>query len=75
MASNEKGSPYTRLSKFLPSTRQIVQFSEGGKEPNETDVIGYIDGTFDLFRLHLLFKTHSPFHSLFTFQTLAILKF
>jgi len=53
MASNpEKGSPYTRLSKFLPSTRQIVQFSEGcGKEPNVGDVIGYVDGTFDLFHI------------------------
>ena len=52
MASgDQKGSPYTKLSKFIPSTRQIVLFSEGGKEPADNAVIGYIDGTFDLFRM------------------------
>jgi len=45
-----KASPYTRLSKFVPSTRQIVQFSDS-KAPREGDKIGYIDGAFDLFHV------------------------
>ena len=29
----DKASPYTRVTRFMPTTRQIVQFSEG-KSPN-----------------------------------------
>mmetsp|Transcript_69406 Transcript_69406/g.104704 ORF Transcript_69406/g.104704 Transcript_69406/m.104704 type:complete len:354 (+) Transcript_69406:28-1089(+) len=47
---SDKESPYTRLSRFMPTTRQIVQFSEG-KSPKEGDKIGYIDGAFDLFHV------------------------
>jgi len=50
VAADAKGSPYTRLSQFIPTTRQIVQFSEG-KSPGENDKIVYIDGTFDLFHV------------------------
>jgi len=47
---SDKESPYTRLSRFMPTTRQIVQFSDG-KSPKEGDKIGYIDGAFDLFHV------------------------
>ncbi|EGG14461.1 phosphoethanolamine-cytidyltransferase [Cavenderia fasciculata] len=43
-------SPYTSLSHFLPTTRKIVQFSEG-KAPKDTDRIVYMDGGFDLFHV------------------------
>eukprot|EP01133_Synstelium_polycarpum_P003749 gene3749-4323_t len=43
-------SPYTSLSHFLPTTRKIVQFSEG-KSPKPTDKIVYMDGGFDLFHV------------------------
>jgi len=43
-----KQSPYTKVSHFLPTSRKIVQFSEG-REPKPDDRIVYIDGTFDLF--------------------------
>lgn len=46
----DKASPYTKLSKFMPTTRQIVQFSDG-RSPNPGDKIGYIDGGFDLFHV------------------------
>jgi ethanolamine-phosphate cytidylyltransferase len=38
----------TTVSHFLPTSRKIVQFSEG-REPKENDRIVYVDGTFDLF--------------------------
>eukprot|EP01127_Copromyxa_protea_P007872 TRINITY_DN1788_c0_g1_i2.p1 TRINITY_DN1788_c0_g1~~TRINITY_DN1788_c0_g1_i2.p1 ORF type:complete len:350 (-),score=97.59 TRINITY_DN1788_c0_g1_i2:91-1140(-) len=41
-------SPYTRVSHFLPSSRRIVQFSEG-RERLEDDKAVYIHGSFDLF--------------------------
>eukprot|EP00003_Mantamonas_plastica_P012056 TRINITY_DN2202_c1_g1_i1.p1 TRINITY_DN2202_c1_g1~~TRINITY_DN2202_c1_g1_i1.p1 ORF type:complete len:302 (-),score=106.06 TRINITY_DN2202_c1_g1_i1:193-1098(-) len=43
-------SPYTRASKYLPTTAKIVQFSNG-KTPKEGDVIVYVDGSFDLFHV------------------------
>ncbi|KAK7290413.1 hypothetical protein RIF29_04820 [Crotalaria pallida] len=43
--SNSKGS---RLSHFLPTSRRIIQFSNG-KGPGPNDRIVYIDGAFDLF--------------------------
>merc|ERR1711988_1184442 len=45
-----KHSPYTGVSHFLPTSRKIVQFSEG-REPKPDDVIVYIDGAFDLFHV------------------------
>ncbi|EGD76686.1 phosphoethanolamine cytidylyltransferase [Salpingoeca rosetta] len=43
-------SPYTGASQFLPTTKRIVQFSDK-KEPKPGDVVGYIQGTFDLFHV------------------------
>jgi len=43
-----KVSPYTGLGQYLPTSKRIVQFSEG-REPQPSDVIVYVDGTFDLF--------------------------
>ncbi|EFA80421.1 phosphoethanolamine-cytidyltransferase [Heterostelium album PN500] len=43
-------SPYTSLSHFLPTTRKIVQFSEG-KSPKPNDKIVYMDGGFDVFHV------------------------
>lgn len=45
-----KTSPYTGVSQFLPSSRRIVQFSEG-REPKPEDQVIYIDGGFDLFHI------------------------
>ena len=45
-------SPHTRLTQFIPSSRQIVQFAEG-REPKPDDKIVYVDGAFDLFRTRL----------------------
>lgn len=48
-------SPWTGISQFLPTTRKIVQFSEG-KEPKPGDRIIYVAGAFDLFHVgHLDF--------------------
>lgn len=38
----------TGVSHFLPTSRKIVQFSEG-REPAPGDKVVYVDGTFDLF--------------------------
>ncbi|GAB6025914.1 Ethanolamine-phosphate cytidylyltransferase [Chamberlinius hualienensis] len=46
-------SPWTGISQFLPTSRKIVQFSEG-KEPKAGDRIIYVAGAFDLF--HILFN-------------------
>lgn len=47
---DDGGSPRrgTRVSHFLPTSRRIVQFSNG-KSPDPNDRIIYIDGAFDLF--------------------------
>lgn len=50
MGEGPKRSPYTTISHFLPSSKRIVQFSEG-IEPKPNDFIVYIDGTFDLFHV------------------------
>lgn len=48
-------SPWTRISRFLPSTQTIMQFSEG-RSPLSTDRIVYVCGSFDLFHIgHLCF--------------------
>lgn len=44
------GSKVTAVSHFLPTSRRIVQFSEG-REPKPTDKVVYVDGTFDLFHV------------------------
>ncbi|KAK9728221.1 choline phosphate cytidylyltransferase [Basidiobolus ranarum] len=45
-----KTSPYTAVSHFLPTSKRIVQFSEG-REPEVTDKVVYVDGVFDLFNV------------------------
>jgi len=39
----------TAVSHFLPTSKRIIQFSEG-REPKETDRVVYVNGAFDLFR-------------------------
>lgn len=43
-------SPYTGISKMLPTSGRIVQFSSG-REPGRDDRIIYVDGAFDLFHI------------------------
>ncbi|CDS08409.1 hypothetical protein LRAMOSA09772 [Lichtheimia ramosa] len=40
----------TTISHCLPTSKRIVQFSEG-REPKESDRVVYVDGTFDLFHI------------------------
>jgi ethanolamine-phosphate cytidylyltransferase len=47
---SKSGSNVTTISHFLPTSRRIVQFSEG-KEPKQNDKVVYVDGTFDLFHV------------------------
>lgn len=47
-AESRGGSSGTRISHFLPTSRRIVQFSNG-KGPGPDAHIVYIDGAFDLF--------------------------
>ncbi|CAG8674966.1 4138_t:CDS:2, partial [Funneliformis caledonium] len=49
-SSASKQSPETKISHFLPTSKRIVQFSEG-KEPAAGDKVVYVDGTFDLFHV------------------------
>ncbi|KAI8335260.1 hypothetical protein EDC96DRAFT_524993 [Choanephora cucurbitarum] len=44
------GSNLATVSHFLPTSRRIVQFSEG-REPKQGDCVVYVDGTFDLFHI------------------------
>lgn len=44
------GKKRTTISHCLPTSKRIVQFSEG-REPKETDKVVYVDGTFDLFHI------------------------
>ncbi|VDM41552.1 unnamed protein product [Toxocara canis] len=51
----EAVSPWTRVSRFLPTTQTIMQFAEG-RTPSKQDVIVYVCGAFDLFHIgHLCF--------------------
>ena len=54
-------SPWTKTCQFLPTSRKIVQFSEG-KEPKAGDRIVYIAGAFDLFRILLPHKASGDTH-------------
>ncbi|PAV73883.1 hypothetical protein WR25_16067 [Diploscapter pachys] len=48
-------SPWTRVSRFMPTTTTILEFAEG-RAPKPTDKVVYVCGSFDLFHLgHLLF--------------------
>jgi ethanolamine-phosphate cytidylyltransferase len=49
-AGSHAQSPYTGVSHFLPTSRKIVQFSEG-REPTPDDVVVYVDGGFDMFHV------------------------
>jgi|UniRef100_A0AC35FGZ6 ethanolamine-phosphate cytidylyltransferase len=52
---SDSHSPWTRVSRFLPSTQTIMQFAEG-RPPAPNDVIVYVCGSFDLFHIgHLSF--------------------
>ncbi|CAO3595623.1 unnamed protein product [Absidia cylindrospora] len=49
--SNRRSPPRrTTVSHFLPTSKRIVQFSEG-LEPKPSDRVIYVDGTFDLFHV------------------------
>ncbi|KAI7848895.1 hypothetical protein BDC45DRAFT_574504 [Circinella umbellata] len=50
VGGKKKPHQRTTVSHFLPTSKRIVQFSEG-REPKETDRIVYVDGTFDLFHI------------------------
>lgn len=48
-ASNlEPASTHVTLSKFMPTSRRIVQFSDGIPAPPNASIV-YIDGAFDMF--------------------------
>ncbi|KAI9490624.1 hypothetical protein BDB00DRAFT_836634 [Zychaea mexicana] len=49
-SSGNKTINRTTISHCLPTSKRIVQFSEG-REPKETDRVVYVDGTFDLFHI------------------------
>ena len=44
-----RGAPPTAVSRFLPTTRRIVQFSAGAAAAKPGDRVVYLDGAFDLF--------------------------
>lgn len=48
-------SPWTRVSRFIPTTTTILEFAEG-RPPKPTDRVVYVTGSFDLFHIgHLSF--------------------
>ncbi|VDN57725.1 unnamed protein product [Dracunculus medinensis] len=48
-------SPWTKVSRFFPTTQAIMQFSEG-RTPGPNDAVVYVCGAFDLFHIgHLSF--------------------
>lgn len=45
-------TPCSRLSRFLPSTRKIIQFSSSyGEGPKPSDKVVYVAGAFDIFHV------------------------
>lgn len=48
-APTPRGAPPTAVSRFLPTTRRIVQFSAGAAAARPGDRVVYLDGAFDLF--------------------------
>ncbi|KAJ8659219.1 hypothetical protein O0I10_004933 [Lichtheimia ornata] len=50
LGSFSRGTRRTTVSHFLPTSKRIVQFSEG-REPAENDKVVYVDGAFDLFHV------------------------
>ncbi|KAF7634274.1 hypothetical protein Mgra_00006352 [Meloidogyne graminicola] len=58
----EARSPWTCISRFLPSTQTIMQFAEG-RPPAPGDKIVYVCGSFDLFHIgHLCFLQQARLH-------------
>ena len=58
----EARSPWTCISRFLPSTQTIMQFAEG-RPPQPGDKIVYACGSFDLFHIgHLCFLEEARRH-------------
>lgn len=52
---NQGESPWTRVSRFLPSTQTIIEFADG-RPAGPNDKIIYVCGAFDLFHIgHLCF--------------------
>ncbi|RIA86788.1 hypothetical protein C1645_740595 [Glomus cerebriforme] len=49
-SSSAKQNPEIKISHCLPTSKKIVQFSEG-REPEPGDKVVYVDGTFDLFHV------------------------
>lgn len=50
--STRPDTPCSRVSRFLPSTRKIIQFAESnGKGPKPGDKIIYVAGAFDIFHV------------------------
>ncbi|CAB3407830.1 unnamed protein product [Caenorhabditis bovis] len=48
-------SPWTRVSRFVPTTTTILEFAQG-RAPKPTDRVVYVAGSFDLFHIgHLSF--------------------
>lgn len=50
--SSRPNSPCSRLSRFLPSTRKIMLFADGGSRgPRQGDKVIYVAGAFDIFHV------------------------
>ncbi len=46
--NRKRAPPHTTISRFMPTSRRIVQFSDGVPAPPGARIV-YIDGAFDLF--------------------------
>ena len=46
--NKQSGPAHTTISRFMPTSRRIVQFSDGIPAPPGARIV-YIDGAFDLF--------------------------
>ena len=60
----QRSSTHTILSRFMPTSRRIVQFSDGVPAPPNARII-YIDGAFDMFHPgHIdILKVRVPRHT------------